>query len=72
MSRQTVQLLRVFCQIDDHVSMIASPSNISSDASLTASQHDILPFPEKLPVTSAPLSARKAGKTAAFLSPSAP
>jgi len=51
--------------------MLVSPSYISSDASLNAFQHDTLAFPEKLPVTTAPLNAWNAGMAAAFLSPSA-
>ena len=51
------------------VSMLASPYNVSSEASLNAFQHDTLPFPEELPVTSVPLSTWKAGKAAAFCLP---
>ena len=41
----------------------AKPVSVFSDASVNTFQHDILPFPAKLPVTSAPLSAWKEGSS---------
>jgi len=45
--------------------MLANPSYVSSDASLNAFQHDTLGFPEKLPVTTAPLRTWKTAKASA-------